>query len=163
MVADPNEARLKRMMVSSQLRTWPKISMISNRMRIEASIEKVRKALRGSTKAAHMSSDNCLEIEQLESLHPESMDTTNTHSSNTSDAGSGDELIFLSRRRCSMPDGSFKPLKDKDFYKEQNRRRRFMAQFTGSSKDGKNNTQTSSLTLDSDSDAHPFLPSSPEN
>jgi hypothetical protein len=159
LISDPNEERLKKLMVIGQLRTWPKISIISNRMRIEASIEKVRKALRDSAKASRGRVDSYSESEhQKQAQYPETVDTTNAHAANNSDAGSGDELIFLSRRRRSMPDGSFQTLQDKDFYKEQNKRRRFMAQFAGSSK---SNTQ-SSLLSDSDSDSHPCSPGSPE-
>jgi hypothetical protein len=145
-------------MIIGQLRTWPKISMISNRMRIEASIEKVRKALRESSNKA--TARGRVDSYSEEAEH-QTIDTTNSHAAaHNSDAGSGDELIFLSCRRRSMPDGSFQPLHDNDFYKEQNKRRRFMAQFArSSSKDG--DTQPS-LFFDSDSDSHPFSPSSPE-
>ncbi|RCH88672.1 hypothetical protein CU098_000890, partial [Rhizopus stolonifer] len=45
-LSDPNESRLKKLMNSGQLRTWPTISMISNRMRIEATVETGRRALK---------------------------------------------------------------------------------------------------------------------
>lgn len=150
-----------------QLRTWPKISMISNRMRIEASIEKMRGLLRANSnnknhRAARFNSHSDAETEKL-SQSMEAHDAM--HHANNSDAGSGDELVFLSRRRVSMPDGSFQHLQDKDFFKEQNRRRKFMAQFLDSPKEGNNSTQSSVL-FDShsdDSDSHSPPPSSPED
>ncbi|KAI9260158.1 acyl transferase/acyl hydrolase/lysophospholipase [Sporodiniella umbellata] len=45
-VADPDEARLKKVMNGGQLRTWPVVSMISNRMRLETAIETGRRALK---------------------------------------------------------------------------------------------------------------------
>lgn len=149
-----------------QIRTWPKISMISNRMRIESCIEKVRRLLRTSPKNSRVgrfNSHSDVAIEKL-SQNLEHHDTTNNYANN-SDAGSGDELVFLSRRRVSMPDGSFQHLQDKDFVKEQNRRRKFMAQFLDSPKEGNNSTQSSVL-FDShsdDSDSHSPSPSSPED
>ncbi|KAL0146125.1 acyl transferase/acyl hydrolase/lysophospholipase [Mucor lusitanicus] len=151
-IADPDTERLKKLMSIGQIRTWPKISMISNRMRIEASIEKMRGLLRANAnnknnRAGRFNSHSDVETEKL-SQSIEAHDAMNH--ANNSDAGSGDELVFLSRRRVSMPDGSFQHLQDKDFFKEQNRRR---------------NTQSSVL-FDShsdDSDAHSPPPSSPED
>ncbi|KAG1341726.1 hypothetical protein G6F62_004997 [Rhizopus arrhizus] len=45
-IADPDQSRLKKLMNIGQLRTWPTVSMISNRMRIETAIEMCRKTLR---------------------------------------------------------------------------------------------------------------------
>lgn len=87
-----------------QIRTWPKISMISNRMRIEASIEKVRKSLRHKKKVSSSKSGT---------------------GSYTSDFGSSDEVSFLSRRRVSLPTECSK----KEKLHEQSERRKFMAQF----------------------------------
>lgn len=166
-IADPDTERLKKLMSIGQIRTWPKISMISNRMRIEASIEKMRGLLRANAnnknnRAGRFNSHSDVETEKL-SQSIEAHDAMNH--ANNSDAGSGDELVFLSRRRVSMPDGSFQHLQDKDFFKEQNRRRKFMAQFLDSPKEGNNSTQSSVL-FDShsdDSDAHSPPPSSPED
>ncbi|KAL7308885.1 hypothetical protein PS15m_011024 [Mucor circinelloides] len=165
-IADPDVERLKKLMNIGQIRTWPKVSMISNRMRIEASIEKVRRLLRANSnnknnRAGRFNSLSDAETEKL-TQHMEAHDAIQY--ANNSDAGSGDELAFLSRRRVSMPDGSFQHLQDKDFFKEQNRRRKFMAQFLDSPKEGNNSTQSSVLfDSHSDSDSHSPPPSSPED
>lgn len=151
-------------MIAGQIRTWPKISMISNRMRIESSIEKVRRSLRQhKSPSRSRSSRSEPELFKL-SQHLESQDLVNTVIDNGhhSDAGSGDELIFLARRRVSMPDGSFSNMEEKDFFREQNRRRKFMAQFNDSLLDSSTKTNKTSLMFDSDSDSHITPPSSPE-
>ncbi|RCH81365.1 hypothetical protein CU098_000335 [Rhizopus stolonifer] len=153
---DPDEERLKKLMLSGQLRTWPKISMISNRMRIEFSIEKARRALRIAHKNKRENSRSESELLKL-SQHLENQDLTH---GNISDAGSGDEMMFLSRRRVSMPGASLVPIEDKDMIDEHNRRRKFMAQFVDSAKEGINTTQ-SSLYPDSDSDANAVISTSP--
>ncbi|KAI8975178.1 hypothetical protein BDF20DRAFT_590637 [Mycotypha africana] len=129
-------------MNSGQLRTWPKVSMISNRMRIESAIEKVRKSLRSSSrredrnrKQQHNTADvlnNKLNVALSDEYG----------NSNNSDAGSGDELMFMARRRLSMPNGSLSShqssdqlpnsITDKELLHEQKKRRRFMAQFSQS-------------------------------
>ncbi|OAD68695.1 hypothetical protein PHYBLDRAFT_127512, partial [Phycomyces blakesleeanus NRRL 1555(-)] len=48
LLSDPNEERLKMLFRVGELRTWPKITMISNRMRIENAIELNRKALKNT-------------------------------------------------------------------------------------------------------------------
>lgn len=155
-------------MIAGQIRTWPKISMISNRMRIEASIERARKALREqkpvNSNRGYVNSRSEPELYKL-SQHMEphdSLDSSIIHNEHHSDAGSGDELIFLTRRRVSMPDGSFSNMEDKDFFREQHRRRKFMAQFNDSSSvvnGGSKNTSKDSLSFDSDSDS----PGSPDS
>ncbi|PHZ11048.1 triacylglycerol lipase [Rhizopus microsporus ATCC 52813] len=72
-VADPGEQRLKKLMYMGQLRTWPKVSIISNRLRIETAIELGRK------------------ITKEQGRH------------DASDVDTEDENIFLSGRRASMP------------------------------------------------------------
>ncbi|CEP17561.1 hypothetical protein [Parasitella parasitica] len=170
-IADPDADRLKKLMSIGQIRTWPKISMISNRMRIESSIEKVRKMVRMSSNknsraASRSNSQHDTENEKL-SQYFDSQENINNYSHH-SDAGSGDELVFLSRRRVSMPDGSSQHLQDKDFFREQNRRRKFMAQFLDSPKEqGSNSTQSSALLFESPSDESDSFssppPSSPED
>ncbi|KAI8346367.1 acyl transferase/acyl hydrolase/lysophospholipase [Choanephora cucurbitarum] len=152
---DPDETRLKQLMISGQLQTWPKVSMISNRMRIEFSIQKARKVLRMNRKNA----------KNKKSIHPESellrlsqqLDSYEAGHGNTSDAGSGDELLFLSRRRVSMPDGDFRSMDERDVASEQSRRQKFVAQFIDTAKEGNNATQ-SSLYPDSDSDSRSVFP-----
>lgn len=150
-------------MIAGQIRTWPKISMISNRMRIESSIEKVRRSLhQHKPTRSRISSRSGAELFKL-TQHLESQDLVNsviTDHGHHSDAGSGDELMFLSRRRVSMPDGSFNNIEDKDFFKEQHRRRKFMAQFNDSL-DSATKSKPTAL-FDSDSDSQTTPPSSPE-
>lgn len=161
-IADPDADRLKKLMIIGQIRTWPKISMISNRMRIESSIEKVRRSLRHQKANRGRISEN-----ETLSKHLENQDFVNSvlqSGGQHSDAGSGDELTFLSRRRVSMPDGSYHQMDEKDFFKEQHRRRKFMAQFNGkpSSTMLSSSSKPTLLLFDSDSDSHITPPSSPD-
>ena len=90
-------------------RTWPTISMIKNRLRIENAIKEGQRTLRNRRH-----------------------NTSKTIGSNASDdtsGGSNDEMRFLACRRASMPDGSGL-LQEKQWKKEETRRRRFLAQFT---------------------------------
>lgn len=159
-------------MIAGQIRTWPKISMISNRMRIEASIERARNSLRqqnkssrnGSRTNSSRSNPELFKLTQhLENQDISLLDNNNLNNGNHSDSGSGDELIFLTRRRVSMPDGSFANMEEKDFFREQHRRRKFMAQFNDTSMNNiSNNTSKASILFDSDSDSQIVVPSSPE-
>lgn len=152
-------------MIAGQIRTWPKISMISNRMRIESSIDKVRRSLRQKSSNTRSRVNNRPDPELMKlTQHLESQDFVNSviDHGHHSDAGSGDELMFLTRRRVSMPDGSFNHLEDKDFFREQHRRRKFMAQFNDSLVNNTKTNKPSSLFVDSDSDSHITPPSSPE-
>ncbi|KAG2229866.1 acyl transferase/acyl hydrolase/lysophospholipase [Thamnidium elegans] len=163
-VADPTPERLQKLMIIGQIRTWPKVSMISNRMRIESSIEKVRRALRTQKSNRRMNSQTENQVNKL-SQRLESQDLINNvlHTNgHHSDAGSGDELAFLSRRRVSMPDGSFHHMDETDLFREQHRRRKFMAQFNGKNTNNSNTTSKSSFIFDSDSDSHITPPSSPD-
>ncbi|KAI8364060.1 acyl transferase/acyl hydrolase/lysophospholipase [Blakeslea trispora] len=148
---DPDEERLKELMISGQLRTWPKVSMISNRMRIEFAIEKSLQMLRMNRKNAKNKKNARSDAEILKLS--QQLENHELGHGNTSDAGSGDELLFLSRRRVSMPDGNFRSMDEKDAINEQHRRRKFMAQFIDTAKEGNNATQ-SRLFQDSDSDSH---------
>ncbi|KAI7878138.1 patatin-domain-containing protein [Lichtheimia hyalospora FSU 10163] len=108
-VANPTEDRLKHAMNVGRARTWPTISMIKNRLRIENAIKEGQRTLRNRRH-----------------------NTSKTIGSNASDdtsGGSNDEMRFLTCRRASMPDGSGF-LQEKQWKKEETRRRRFLAQFT---------------------------------
>lgn len=147
-------------MTMGQIRTWPKVSMISNRMRIESAIEKVRKSLRHRKNSSHRHDDS---NNQHNRLLLEEAAAQNAHNS---DPGSGDELIFLTRRRVSLPNGSASLMQGKnsndDFFKEQNRRLKFMAQFEDTSNTPKQNLDTSASDSDSSSSSITPPPSSPE-
>lgn len=162
-MSDPGEDRLKKLMISGQLRTWPKVSMISNRMRIESSIEKARKALR--IQRPSRGRINSRSETELCKLSHGAVDAAANNLGSNSDAGSGDELIFLTRRRVSMPDRSPSHMEDMDHIQEQHRRRKFMAQFNDSTLGATSlNPSKASLLFDSDdSDSHHTSPpSSPE-
>ncbi|KAI9487025.1 MAG: acyl transferase/acyl hydrolase/lysophospholipase [Benjaminiella poitrasii] len=136
-IADPSEDRLRKLMQIGQIRTWPKISMISNRMRIESAIEKARKSSRNSSRKSQennkFSEKHCHDPSLVDGI-------------NKSDAdNSGDELMFLSRRRVSLPDGTFHCLEDTEYFMEQNRRRKFMAQFVDSANEETNSSTQNSL------------------
>ncbi|KAI8889655.1 patatin-domain-containing protein [Backusella circina FSU 941] len=162
-VADPNEERLKTLLISAQIRTWPKVSMISNRMRIEATIEKSRKAIQKEHKTlSRANSQRESDIQKL-SQHFDDVNKVIITGGNTSDdAASGDELMFLSRRRVSMPDGAFGGDQDRDFFLEQSRRRKFMSQFSDKKSSRRNDKQESSSSdgYSEEDTLHP--PSSPE-
>ena len=93
-------------------RTWPNVSMIANRLRIENAIVLGRKALRRQNK---------------QEQRPRNKRSSVILSDDAS--GSNDETIFLAGRRASMPDGSG-VLQEREWRKEENRRRKFLAQFT---------------------------------
>lgn len=137
--------------------------MISNRMRIESSIEKARKTLRSQRPfRGRMNSRSETEIYKL------SQEAAAAAQGSNSDAGSGDELIFLTRRRVSMPDGGSPRQieEDTEHLQEQHRRRKFMAQFNDSHLGpASQNSSKASILFDSDdSEAHTTAtpPSSPE-
>ncbi|KAI7900709.1 acyl transferase/acyl hydrolase/lysophospholipase [Cokeromyces recurvatus] len=135
-IADPSEDRLRKLMQIGQIRTWPKISIISNRLRIESAIEKARKSFNNSRKSKKRLSKDKSSI----------FDGNNKNDYSSS----GDELLFISRRRVSIPDdGSLHTMEDKDYIKEQNRRRKFMAQFVDSSHDETNDSTQNSLIFES--------------
>lgn len=90
-------------------RTWPTISMIKNRLRIENAIKEGQRKLRSQR-------------------HNPSKTVASNTSEDTS-SGSNDEMRFLAGRRASMPDGSGL-LQEKQWKKEETRRRRFLAQFS---------------------------------
>ncbi|KAI8138327.1 acyl transferase/acyl hydrolase/lysophospholipase [Fennellomyces sp. T-0311] len=112
-VANPTEERLKYAMDVGRARTWPNVSMIANRLRIENAIIQGRKALRRQNKQ-----------EQRPRNKRSSVSLMSDDAS-----GSNDETIFLAGRRASMPDGTG-PIQEKEWRKEENRRRKFLAQFT---------------------------------
>jgi hypothetical protein len=117
--------------------------MISNRLRIESAIEKVRKSLRHRKNSRDLVNNKLAEAAAAQQH---------------SDPGSGDELIFLTRRRVSLPNGpSVHDLDGRQFFKEQNRRLKFMAQFEDNASKNTNDSAYS----DTDSSVTP-PPSSPE-
>lgn len=94
-------------------RTWPNISMISNRLRIENAIHRARAAIRKPSRQARQEAKQAPPV---------------TVSDDAS--GSGDEVRFLAaghHRRASMPDGTGAFLEEKEWRKD---RRRFLAQFS---------------------------------
>lgn len=134
--------------------------MISNRMRIEATIEKSRKAIQKAHKSlSRTNSQRENDIQKL-SQHFDDVNKVIITGGNTSDdAASGDELMFLSRR-VSMPDGAFGGDQDRDFFLEQSRRRKFMAQFSDVKSPRRKQGSTSSDAYSEEDTLHP--PSSPE-
>ncbi|KAI8997698.1 acyl transferase/acyl hydrolase/lysophospholipase [Pilobolus umbonatus] len=159
LLSDPDEDRLKQLMLSAQIRTWPKVSMISNRLRIESAIEKAKKSLRQSSKQDYSVTNK--DFSRITSLPMEEL-AAEINAGNTSDVGSGDEIKFLSRRRLSMPDAALSSHNvQKEFYKEQNRRRRFMAQFTESAKKRMQEAIFDNLVSSSDDESN-SSPSPPE-
>ncbi|KAI8331678.1 acyl transferase/acyl hydrolase/lysophospholipase [Chlamydoabsidia padenii] len=116
-LADPDDARLTQLMKSGQLQTWPKIAMIKNRLRVENSIDIARRNIRHTLKSKRKNG-------------------TLTKSATSDDGTSGDEggkmmdeLKFLSGRRLSMP-GSVGDSKGASILKEEQRRLKFLSQFT---------------------------------
>ncbi|KAI8371450.1 acyl transferase/acyl hydrolase/lysophospholipase [Radiomyces spectabilis] len=127
-MADPDEKRLTKLMLSGRQRTWPKVSMIANRLRIESAITKARRDLlvvhRMSRKAKRDKSD--LEIELLRKQVDDKERVYSAGGTTSDDAsGSGDERQFLTGHRTDSPEAM-----DKATQKEQDRRRKFLAQFT---------------------------------
>lgn len=129
LLTDPDEKRLAQLMKFGQLQTWPKIAMIRNRLRIENSIRLGRRHVRDSHKSTRQ--QNTSAIDRIKEQQHSSGD----------DAASGDEgramdeFKFLSGRRLSMPDnmGSAAPLEGRKVWKEEQRRLKFLAQFTDTS------------------------------
>ena len=113
-VSNPTEERMKHAMDVGRARTWPNISMISNRLRIENAINRGRKLVRRQNKQDQKP------LQQQKRLSVVTSDDA---------SGSNDEIVFLAGRRASMPDGSGL-LQEKEWHKEENRRRKFLAQFT---------------------------------
>ncbi|KAI7856709.1 acyl transferase/acyl hydrolase/lysophospholipase [Circinella umbellata] len=114
-VSNPTEERMKHAMDVGRARTWPNISMISNRLRIENAINRGRRLVRRQNK------------QDQKPLQQQKRASTMAMSDDAS--GSNDEITFLAGRRASMPDGSGL-LQEKEWHKEENRRRKFLAQFT---------------------------------
>ncbi|KAG0173391.1 hypothetical protein DFQ28_010431 [Apophysomyces sp. BC1034] len=121
-VADPDSARLQKLFRSGELQAWPKVSMVSNRMRIESSIQLARKAVRETQKAnkRQLSTD-------VDTYYHQEREAANA-SDDTS--GSSDEKIFLAgSRRASMANGG-DLVAESELEKEERKRRRFVAQFS---------------------------------
>lgn len=113
-VTNPDAKRMKYVMEVGRARTWPNISMICNRLRIESSINLARKSIK-KPKADRNDRD------------PKRQNSVAAATSNDA-SGSGDEVRFLvAGRRASMPDGS-NP--EREWQKEEVRRRKFLAQFS---------------------------------
>ncbi|ORY96362.1 acyl transferase/acyl hydrolase/lysophospholipase [Syncephalastrum racemosum] len=120
-VSNPTERRVRESIRVGEERTWPKISMISNRLRIESSIRLGRAAVssKRSVKTNGNPTGGCASADKRLSMTVTSDDAS----------GSGDEIRFLAGRRASMPDGSG-VFQEREWEKEERRRRKFMAQFT---------------------------------
>ncbi|KAI9315015.1 acyl transferase/acyl hydrolase/lysophospholipase [Dichotomocladium elegans] len=108
-VSNPSESRLEHAMNVGRARTWPNVSMISNRLRIENAINNGRRKLRGMTKR---------------------QPARETSMSDDASAGSNDEIKFLSVRRASIPGSIDGLMHEKELLKEEARRRKFLAQFS---------------------------------
>lgn len=91
-------------------------------MRIEAVIEKTHKSLRQTYRTRRNNRTN-KDINRLIQQFDNSQDIPRLDHGSTSDEASGDEMVFLARRRASLPS-------DQSVFFEQNRRRKFMAQFS---------------------------------
>ncbi|KAF7730945.1 hypothetical protein EC973_000991 [Apophysomyces ossiformis] len=147
-VADPDAARLRKLFRVGELQAWPKISMISNRMRIESSIQLARKALRGSQKA-----NNRLSISDMDSVYQQERAALN---GSDDVLGSSDEKIFLAgSRRASMATGG-DAMAESELKKEETKRRRFVAQFSDrrAVMDGKEITAQLTQECSEDDDDH---------
>jgi hypothetical protein len=139
-LTDPDEKRLAQLMKFGQLQTWPKIAMIRNRLRIENSIRLGRRHVRDNLKSTRQQKTSA--VDRIKEQQHSSGD----------DAVSGDEgramdeFKFLSGRRLSMPDniGSAAPLEGKKAWTEEQRRLKFLAQFTDTSGLGMSNGQYAS-------------------
>ncbi|CAO3589805.1 unnamed protein product [Absidia cylindrospora] len=137
-LADPDANRLTQLMKSGQLQTWPKIAMIRNRLRIENSIAIGRRRIRESLKLSR----------KKKTVASKAMDQQGSGGSGVSDDGvSGDEgkymdeFKFLSGRRLSMPGSiggggsggaDMDAIQGSKLLKEEQRRLRFLSQFTDS-------------------------------
>ncbi|KAI9029932.1 acyl transferase/acyl hydrolase/lysophospholipase [Phycomyces nitens] len=135
LIADPNEDRLKNLFRVGELRTWPKITMISNRMRIENAIELNRKALKNTHyKMRHQiegpMSDDAFQ-KQIQTLQSQMKDglVLGSGTSDECSGSEGDEQKFLKSRRPSIVSSG--NINEQEIQKEEEtRRRKFLAQFS---------------------------------
>lgn len=122
-VSNPTERRVRESIKVGEERTWPKISMISHRLRIESSIRIGRRAVNNKRSGGAKPNNHAASGGRAAADKRLSMAGTSDDAS-----GSGDEIRFLAGRRASMPDGSGVS-QEREWEKEEHRRRKFVAQF----------------------------------